>query len=162
MKTTVTCTRAIIIKPGIFTSMQLDFINESTEETFTKYFNTKGKATKNICVTVNSDFAKLYRLTFGVNPKPRFSRAKQLMKHFLGSAFQIEYTASLHMNAQQYNKIIDIEPINPIVNAGEWYKSGMLIVKKYERKVRAKPYQTDTQKRGNYELKGIKKKLSHP
>lgn len=91
------------------------------------YFCNAIKATvskKNHSVKPNSNFAKLYRLTTGNNPK--FSKSQQLMKHLIGEWFCCEYSQDKDKNGLPYFKVTSIKPLAPITD-GNWLPDGTLI-----------------------------------
>ena len=60
----------------------LELYNESREEQFIKYLNCNSTTKGQYKVPHNSDFAKLYRLTLGVNSTKHFSEAHKILHHF--------------------------------------------------------------------------------
>jgi hypothetical protein len=82
---------------------------ESAEE-LVFFFNAIKNKSGNFAVSHQGKFAKLYRLTTGENPLPRFSKAQQLMKHFIGEYFICEYKTAKAINGHCYNKVTSIKP----------------------------------------------------
>ena len=82
----------------------LELHNEAINAPLIKYLNCD--STTQGCYTVphNSDFAKLYRLTIGDNPTKRFSRARQLLGHFLGRWFIVGYQDAQLKKGKHYFK----------------------------------------------------------
>lgn len=78
---------------------------------------------KNHSVRPNSNFAKLYRLTTGKNPK--FSKSQQLMKHLIGEWFRCEYCQEKNKNGIPYFKVTNIKPLEPIAD-NNWLPDGTL------------------------------------
>lgn len=94
------------------------------------YFCNVNKAAiskKNYSAKPNSNFAKLYRLTIGKNPK--FSKSQQLMKHLIGEWFRCEYCQDKDKNGLPYYKVTDIAPLEPNVD-GNWTFNGELVRRK--------------------------------
>jgi hypothetical protein len=89
-----------------------------------KYFNCQSKS-RNHTVKHNSDFAKLYRLTMGINPSKQFSKAQQLLGHFLESRFFAKYEQATLKGGVRYLKAIHLEPETPTINSG-WTANGTL------------------------------------
>lgn len=116
-------------------SFALDLVNEESGEEAILYFNNlKVSKAKSGCVSVqkNSKFAKLYRLTFG-NSSPNFSKAHQLVKHFIGYEFFCRTERAFHKSGNFYRKVIDIKPVKPIFNSKEYSNTGLLFGKKREK-----------------------------
>ena len=90
-----------------------------------KYLNVKKLRSGNYSVQKQSDFAKLYRSAFGVNPSKRFSKSQQLLPHFNGMKFITTFEEALSTNGTKYFKAKKLEPINPIITA-EWTSTGQL------------------------------------
>lgn len=110
------------IKPVIILTM---FCHEHDREMV--YFCNAIKAKvskKNYSVMPNSNFAKLYRITTGKNP--RFSKSQQLMKHFIGEWFHCEYCQSISKNGLPYFKVTSIKPLEPKTDK-KWLPGGRLI-----------------------------------
>jgi len=90
-----------------------------------KYLNVKKLRSGNYSVQKQSDFAKLYRSAFGVNPSKRFSKSQQLLPHFHGMEFITTFEEALLPKGTKYLKATKLEPINPIITA-EWTSTGQL------------------------------------
>lgn len=103
-----------IIKIGSITKpvLILELINTDDQSTATKFFQCELTAKKNYSVPRNSDFAKLYRLTFGQSPDNRFSRADRLLGHFINEHFYcLTELAIDKKNNRYYQKVSDIKPL---------------------------------------------------
>ena len=83
----------------------MELHNETINEPLIKYLNCNSKTKDIYTVRHNSDFAKLYRLTLGDNPTKRFSKANQLLQHFLGSWFIAKYEKAADKNGVHYLKV---------------------------------------------------------
>ena len=90
-----------------------------------KYFNCVSKTKSRYTVPHNSDFAKLYRLTLGQNPTKRFSKAHQLLSHFLGYRFIATLKQETLKNGQHYFKATHIEP-ETLCKNDAWTTNGTL------------------------------------
>lgn len=90
------------------------------------YCNCKIGEKGNIRVEKNSKFARLYRLTFGVNPRARFSKSQQLMKHFIGHVFNCECELYQSNKLKIYWKVKSIRPETPIFEGMPWTEYGAL------------------------------------
>lgn len=82
----------------------------------------------NFSVDRNSDFAKLYRLSLGTSPNDRFTRADQLLGHFVGLNFGVTITPAVSKNAGHYLKVTYIKPQQAYYQdawsrTGVWLKS---------------------------------------
>ncbi|MBK8814864.1 MAG: hypothetical protein IPN42_04845 [Methylococcaceae bacterium] len=69
-----------------------------------------------------SDFAKLYRLTFGDLDPKRFSRAQQLMKHFIGITFLVKHKPTPGKDGVTYLRASFIEPQK--IDSNDWAFAG--------------------------------------
>jgi hypothetical protein len=103
----------------------MELYAEPNNATLTKFFNCQSKTKGCYTVPHNSDFAKLYRLTFGENPTKRFSKAHQLLGHFLGCRFFVGYETAASKKNGSYRKVTHIEPEKPILNDA-WVATGAL------------------------------------
>ncbi len=83
----------------------------------------------------NSDFAKLYRLTLGVNSTKHFSEAHKILHHFERQWFVVNYESAQSKN-KKYFKVIIIAPFSPVTN-DNWTLNGTL--KKPSKKIRNLP-----------------------
>lgn len=101
--------------------------------TLTKFFNCKRLISGHYSVNRNSDFAMLYRLATGDNPKSRFSKVEQLLKHLRGISFKCAYIQSESDRSGRYFKVKDLIPV-AIMLGDEWLKSGKEIKKPYRRR----------------------------
>jgi len=107
-------------------SMTLRLIEIETGEEVTCYFPAQKSKNGDMSVSrVKSKFSALYRLVTGNNPAARFSRSQQLIKHFIGYEFIVEYEVVTSKNQGEYRKAVTIKPVNPIVKK-EWTKAGIL------------------------------------
>lgn len=123
------CIGANIVQPSKYYSIQLKFVDPQYGDIFIKYFNTFKKKSNNFSVPHNGDFAKLYRITFGEDPVARYSKVQQLMNHFIGHEFFIDYVIASFSGGQEYQKVKNIHPVSPINNTGEWTNTGIRIPK---------------------------------
>ena len=114
----------------------MELHNEAINEPLIKYLNCNSTTEGNYKVPHNSDFAKLYRLTIGDNPTKRFSKAHQLLSHFLGHRFIAKYQNAHLKKGQQYLKVTRIEPETPARN-NAWTLDGTL--KKTTQKIPFQP-----------------------
>lgn len=92
-------------------------------ESVVKFFNARVTKAKNLAVSRNSDFAKLYRLAIGENPVARFSRISTLLKHFIGIEFQCATTRDTNKQGQSFSKVVSIQPLIPHVSDA-WTATG--------------------------------------
>jgi hypothetical protein len=67
----------------------------------------------------------VYRLTFGSDPRKRYSQAQHLVNHFLGEQFLVTYIIANTRENDTYRKAKSIKPAAPIVLDG-WTKTGRL------------------------------------
>ena len=115
----------------------MELYNETSDKKIIKYLNcNRSTNSSNYKVPQNSDFAKLYRSTTGDNPTKRFSKAFQLMDHFLGYWFVAEFKLYKPSKGQEYLKVSHIRPANPARNEA-WTLDGTL--KKTRRKAKFTP-----------------------
>ena len=73
----------------------------------------------------DSNFAKLYRLSTGYVSKARYSKAEQLLQHFIGCKFIAEFENKQGTNGKDYLRVKTIEPVNPFITEG-WFSDGRL------------------------------------
>lgn len=133
----------IAVKGGIKPIFILEFATDDGE-LLVKFFNTNRTKKGNYTVSRNSDFARLYRQTIGENPSARFSRADQLLNHFIGYQFLVQHIEALDKKNIFYRKVTSIYPLNPIVSEG-WTATGHLIRSvRSKNKNLAKSYQRDS------------------
>jgi hypothetical protein len=117
-------------------SILLELLSDDGER-YVLYFNAVSNK-KGFAVNHNSKFAKLYRLAVGANPINRYSKAQQLIKHFIGYEFHVQESELKHDdNGEMYHKIIRCSAADPISTI-EWDKSGRL-KPKAKKKSRLKP-----------------------
>jgi len=79
----------------------------------------------NYKVPIDSDFAKLYRSTIGENPRKRFSKAAQLMSHFVGYWFIAEFDLYKPPTGEPFFKVARIKAESPAKNDA-WTLNGTL------------------------------------
>ena len=110
-------------------SFILKLVENDTGEEITCYISyNKTKKGKSVS-RIKSKFATLYRLTTGENPTSRFSKAQQLVKHFIGREFIVDYAEVQSAKQGAYRKASSIEAAHPIVT-DDWTKKGVLKGKK--------------------------------
>jgi hypothetical protein len=116
-----------IIRPATLKGIpifQFKLINVESGKIAIMFFN--ANETKNgFKVPHDGKFAKLYRLTFGENPKARYSKAEQLLSHFIGERLKCQIELSKYENGDAYMKVLTAEPLHPIVK-DEWTATGAL------------------------------------
>lgn len=95
-------------------------------EVYVKFFNCNLTLKGNYTSPKNSDFARLYRITTGIEPGNRLSRSNKLLSHFLGKKLVIKYNQFLDRNDGFYSKVVNIKPALPVVN-DDWTSSGHVI-----------------------------------
>ncbi len=115
------------IRGGATPSFILELVNVETNEKVICYFNAR-KTKSGHSVKPESKFAKLYRITTGNNPMPRYNKAQQLLKHFIGHEFIAEYKAETASNNQPYFKTTSIKPNKPKPSE-QWKEDGELLGK---------------------------------
>ena len=103
----------------------LELYAEGINELLIKFFNCTSKTKGCYTVRHNSDFAKLYRLTLGVNPTKRFSRSQQLLRHFLESRFYAKYETATYKSGVSYLKVTHLEAEIPVLSS-TWTDTGTL------------------------------------
>jgi len=116
----------------------LDLVDINNEKEIVRWLNLK-KTSKSISALHNGDFAKLFRLTTGENPIPRYNKPHQLMTRFVGQLFMVEYKDDVHSDGTRYLKSTTISPVNRIVT-DDWLSSGAL---KGKQRGRYKPNRSD-------------------
>jgi len=120
-------------KPILTTSFVMKLVELDTDEEVTCYFPfTKSKA-GHATVKHDGKFAMLYRLTFGDDPRKRYSQAQHLVNHFLGKQFLVTYEIATTQENDTYRKAVSIKPVAPIITDG-WTKTGRLRQKSTARK----------------------------
>ena len=110
---------------GIKPVLIVELTNDAGEIAI-KFFNAKLTAKGNLSVDRNSDFAKLYRLTTGNNPIPRFTRCNQLMGHLIGYQFIADTDQAISKKHENYLRVTNIKPLNPITG-DTWCLTGHMI-----------------------------------
>lgn len=140
----------------------LELTSECTGKSLIKFFNVDKTLKSNYTVKHNSDFAKLYRVTTGENPIPRFSRADQLLSHLIGYEFVAEFINAISSAGIPYFKVTNLQPVIPIVTF-EWFPTGQLKAKKRRRKqkVTANDELYKRKKTISNELTKVKKKTGN-
>ena len=128
----------------------LELMSTDDQSMATKFFQCELTAKKNYSVPRNSDFAKLYRLTFGESPDSRFSRSDRLLKHFIGGYFYCQTELALDKKSNKhYQKVSDIKPLI-IQNNDQWTSVGTKLKKPINsRKTLGKKLATTWQENGN-------------
>ena len=101
----------------------LDLHSDGLEFPVIKFFNAELTKSGNHTVSVDSDFAKLYRLTIGENPRKRFCEVRELLGHLLGYQFIVTAEQVLKRHGEAYLKVEKIKPVDPIYSS-EWTSSG--------------------------------------
>lgn len=96
---------------------------ESDGMTALKFFNLRITKSKVLAVSRNSDFAKLYRLSVGINPTNRFSRVTTLFKHLVGIEFQCTTVHDTDKKGAEFYKVTSIKPLVPHVH-DSWTATG--------------------------------------
>lgn len=120
------------VKPVFIMQLQ----NEAIPEPLIKYFNCNLSEAGNHSVPHNSDFAKVYRSTIGINPTKRFSKAHQLISHLSGYWFIASYVEAQSRSRKQYLKVTHINPEAPVRNDA-WTLDGSL-----KKAAKNSPFQT--------------------
>ena len=82
---------SISIKGRIKPIFILELIDLKTGSVGIKWLAVTKSLKGGYSVKPNSGFSRLYRLTIGYVDKARFSKANQLLKHFIGSKFIAEF-----------------------------------------------------------------------
>ena len=91
-----------------------------------KFFNCTVKTKGRNIVGVDSDFAKLYRITHGAVERKRFSgEARGLLSRFRLMQFYVSYEPASDRNGKPYNKATEIQPINSVIS-DDWTATGKL------------------------------------
>ncbi len=141
-----TKTGTIAIKGGIKPVFLMELANDAGE-ILIKFFNVNKTPKGSYSVDRNGDFAKLYRLTIGENPVARFSRCDQLLTHFIGYQFFIEYEQAHSNRIGDYLRVTSIKPEFPFLGDG-WTMTGHLI--RGTRKKTSKNLAISKQRNGNF------------
>lgn len=136
----------------------LTFVDLSSTEELLYFLNATKKKSDNYAVPRQSNFAKLYRLTTGKNPSSRFSKAQQLMNHFIGEYFICEYETAKSTKGHCYNKVTSIIPAN-IQQSDEWLSSGF--TRKKRRQINGNNLEKNWQIVGNQLETEISEKPRH-
>jgi hypothetical protein len=123
--TTRTC--VIPTKGGFTPVFIMELHSDDLREPVVKFFNVKKTPKGNYTVSPHSDFAKLYRLTFGLNPKKRWDRAVRFLKHFHDVRFIVDWKEIETPDKKTYLKATHIQPVDSIVDDGIWTETGTLI-----------------------------------
>lgn len=110
-----------VIKPVFI----LELYNEQKNISVIKFFNCKKTKKGNLVVDKNSDFACIYRASVGEDPRPRYSKAKQLLHHLIGLNFICEYEEARDRKDSLYFRATKIEPVAP-QPSDEWFLNGKL------------------------------------
>ena len=103
----------------------MKLVENATGEEVTCYFKFDKSKKGHARVKPDGKFAMLYRLTFGKDPRKRYSQAQHLINHFLGKQFLVIYEIAKTRENDTYRKAISIKSINPIVQDG-WTNTGRL------------------------------------
>lgn len=131
------CIDAVCRKYGNVDSIAMSLEASDSENSFSlsgyankviRFFNCSIGTKRNVRVQVNSDFAKLYRLTFGINPEKRFGKSQQLVKHFKGEVFDCVCVFYGAKSGTRYWKVRDIRPLAPIMSE-DWTEYGAILKK---------------------------------
>jgi len=112
-------------KPTLACSFVMKLVEVVTGEEITCYFNFEKSKAGHAKVKHNGKFAKLYRLTFGTDPRKRYSQAKSLANHFIGEPFLVKYEIVKTEQNDSYRKAICIKPVEPVVTE-QWTNTGKL------------------------------------
>jgi len=140
---------------ALISSFVMKLVEDDTGEEITCYFKYKKSKAGHATVKAESKFAILYRLTFGLNPRKRYSNARQLANHFIGEQFFVKYEIETTELKDSYRKATNIKPILPIVT-DEWTYTGRLRAASRHRQPpinRGKVEETSRKSRGKVEEK---------
>ena len=129
----------------------LELLALNSNRILIKYFNCTKNKSGHHSVSRKSDFAKLYRLGLGENPTNRFSKAQQLVKHFIGVLFECKYEDAESDSHGRYFKVKTISPVNPILNH-EWLETGHLKPKRRKHNALNSASLENNRKEFGYEL----------
>lgn len=110
---------------GLKSVFILELYNEEMQISVTKFFNCNETKKENLTVSKNSDFACIYRASIGEDPRPRYSKAKQLLHHLIGLKFVCEYEEAKDRNGSLYFRAKKIVPVKPQTNEA-WFLDGNL------------------------------------
>lgn len=119
---------------GIQPVFILELYNDEKQISITKFFNCKKTKKDNLAVNKNSHFACIYRASVGEDPRPRYSKAKQLLGHLIGISFLCEYQDAKDRNGYLYLRATKIQPVNTQTSE-EWFENGKL---KNKRRIKRK------------------------
>lgn len=131
-----------IVKPACI----LELLHLETGQEIIKWLGINKTPKGGYSVKPNSDFAKLYRVTKGYVTKARFSKANQLLKHFVGCEFITEFENAKGSRGNEYLRAKTIKPVNPIITDG-WFPDGRLRYKNW--KPTGNGLETNWKKSGN-------------
>jgi hypothetical protein len=123
--TTRTC--VIPTKGGFIPRFIMELHPDDEREPVLKFFGVEKTPKGNYTAKPNSDFAKLYRLTTGLNPKKRWDRVARFLKHFHDERFIVDWEEIETPDKRTYLKATHIKPVNPIIDDGIWTETGSLI-----------------------------------
>lgn len=140
---------------ALISSFVMKLVELDTGEEITCYFKFQKSKAGHATVKAESKFAILYRLTFGLNPRKRYSNARQLANHFKGEQFLVKYVIETTELKESYRKATSINPVVPIVT-DEWTIKGKLLAITKPRKPlinRGNIEETSRKSRGNIEEK---------
>lgn len=108
-----------------------------------RFFNVRKIKGSNYSVPRNGSFAMLYRITIGINPTRKFSKAQQLMKHFIGEIFICTYEHAQGISSA-YFRVTKIVPVAPQYSES-WLGDGRLVKRRIApRKVGSQIYTKDS------------------
>lgn len=123
---------------GLQSVFILELYNEEKQISVTKFFNCNESKKGNLTVSKNSNFACIYRSSIGEDPRPRYSKAKQLLHHLIGLKFICEYEEAKDRNGSSYFRAKKIQPVEPQTSE-EWFLEGNLKNKRGNRGRRHRP-----------------------
>lgn len=136
----------------------LTLVDIESNQELVFFINAVKNKSANYSVPRQGKFAKLYRLTTGENPSSRFSKAQQLMKHFIGKDFICEYETAKSTKGHCYNKVTSITPANA-QQSDEWLSSGF--TRKKRRQINGNDLEKKWQSVGNQLETEISEKSRH-
>lgn len=116
---------SITIRGQIKPIFMLELLDLKAGLTCIKWLNVIKSDKGGYSVKPNSDFAKLYRSAKGYVPKARYSKANQLLKHFVDCMFIVKYESAKGTNGADYLRVRTIKPAAPIITDG-WFSDGTL------------------------------------
>jgi hypothetical protein len=123
--TTRTC--VIPTKGGFMPRFIMELHPDDEREPVLKFFGVERTPKGNYTVSPHSDFAKLYRLTTGENPKRKWNRVSTFIKHFHDERFIVDWEEIERPDKKTYLKATHIQPINPIIDENIWTETGALV-----------------------------------